>query len=185
MLVLPSRRSRQGEALEVTTKKNLATTTLFGLAVQMSAQEPKLGAEGVCSSSKNPRKPSPQSPKQEVRIAPGELTLLEAPIADVCKDSTEAQTEEKNSQELSEEFMSEFSRSEAPKVLEKMGLINPDNQPLHRDLVPLLSASFRCAKGEARRRVGNAERRHSAVAGIALSVCCELWLWMRVCCRKK
>ena len=59
-------------------------------------------------------------------MAPGELGLLEAPIADVCKDSTEAQTEEKNSQELSEDFMSEFSRSGALKVLEKMGLIDPD-----------------------------------------------------------
>ena len=43
--VAKSTKFNQGEALEVTTKKNLATTTLFGLAVQMSAQEPKLGAE--------------------------------------------------------------------------------------------------------------------------------------------
>ena len=119
----------------------------------MSAQEPKLGAEGVCSSSKNPRKPSPQSPKQEVRIAPGELTLLEAPTADVCKDSTEAQTEEKNSEELSQEFMSEFSRSEALKVLEKMGLIDPDTT------VEMQSAPTRGSRSALERIISISERR--------------------------
>ena len=43
-------------------------------------------------------------------------------IADVEKDSTEAQTEEKNSQEQYEEFMGESSASRADKVKEIGGL---------------------------------------------------------------
>ena len=107
--VAKSTKFSQGEALEVTTKKNLATTTLFAWRCRCQPRSRNWARKmGFCSSSKNLRKPSPQSPKGEVRIAPGVLALLEGPIADVCKDSMESQTEEKNSQELSEEFSPSF-----------------------------------------------------------------------------
>jgi len=52
----------------------------------------------------------------------GVVALLKKLIADVEKDSTEAQTEEKNSQEQYEEFMGESSASRADKVKEIGGL---------------------------------------------------------------
>ena len=52
----------------------------------------------------------------------GVVALLKKLIADVEKDSTEAQTEEKNSQEQYEEFMVESSASRADKVKEITGL---------------------------------------------------------------
>jgi len=52
----------------------------------------------------------------------GVVALLKKLIADVEKDSTEAQTEEKNSQEQYEEFMAESSASRADKVKEITGL---------------------------------------------------------------
>merc|ERR1712064_168400 len=52
----------------------------------------------------------------------GVVALLKKLIADVEKDSTEAQTEEKNSQEQYEEFMGESSASRADKLKEIGGL---------------------------------------------------------------
>jgi len=52
----------------------------------------------------------------------GVVALLKKLIADVEKDSIEAQTEEKNSQEQYEEFMAESSASRADKVKEITGL---------------------------------------------------------------
>jgi hypothetical protein len=52
----------------------------------------------------------------------GVVALMKKLIADVEKDSTEAQTEEKNSQEQYEEFMTESSKSRADKVKETTAL---------------------------------------------------------------
>ena len=88
----------------------------------------------------------------------GGLALLETPIADVGKDSTDVQMDE-----LSEEFMAEFSRSRAVKVVENTSLIDSDTttsmQPAESTTIAagsrFATPTLRHVKGGARRQGGH------------------------------